>query len=183
MMLSDSGILTAIENSEIAIDPFDETALGPCSIDLTLDSVFRIYHEGKAVDIKSKTQVDDSTELVDTEGQPFTIQPRQFVLGQTKETIMVSENYAALLEGRSSIARLGIIVHAAGLVNPGTGIKKKTKLTLEIFCENASPVLLYPGMKIVQIMFVQLSSPARRKYDARPGSKYIGQEEPRMTGL
>ena len=128
MMLSDNDIANAIKKGEIAIDPFEETALGPCSIDLTLDSVFRIYHEGKAVDIKSKTQVDDSTELIDTEGQPFTIQPHQFVLGQTKETIMISEKYAALLEGRSSIARLGIIVHAAGLVNPGTGIKKKTKL-------------------------------------------------------
>ncbi len=179
-MLSDRDILDAMKNGTIAIEPFERDALGPCSVDLTLDSFFRVYHGGSVVDIKAEGPLDDHTELVDTGDEPFVIQPRQFILGQTRERIRISEAYAALLEGRSTIARLGIIVHAAGLVNPGTGTKEKTKLTLEIFCENASPVKLYPGMKIIQMMFVRLSSPAETRYDTRPGSKYVGQEEPRM---
>ena len=182
MMLSDVDILNAMDNGEIAIDPFDKSALGPCSIDLTLDSIFRVYHPGGIVDIKGEAPPDKFTELVDTKGEPFTIKPRQFILGQTRETVMVSNGYAALLEGRSSIARLGIIVHAAGLVNPGTGIKRPSKLTLEIFCENTSPVVLYPGMRIVQIMFVKLSSTARTGYDLREKSRYVGQREPSMRG-
>jgi len=92
--------------------------------------------------------------------------------------IAISAKYAGLLEGRSSVARLGIIVHAAGLVNPGTGLKKPGRLTLEIYCENLSPVMLHPGMGIVQIMFVPLSSPAEIGYDSRKSSRYVGQEEP-----
>ncbi len=163
--------------------PFDKSALGPCSIDLTLDSIFRVYHEGDIVDVKRGMAQDEHTELIDTRGEAFVIQPGQFILGQTREAISVSEEYAALLEGRSSVARLGIIVHAAGLVNPGTGTKKPGRLTLEIFCENRSPVALYPGMRIVQIMFVRLSSPAKLAYDLRKTSRYVGQERPDIGEL
>ena len=178
MMLSDSDIRKAIEIGDIKINPFDDRAVGPCSVDLHLDSTFRIYHLGPPVDIRAKRPLDEETKLVSTEGEPFMILPGQFILGQTIEEISVSESYAGLLEGRSSIARLGIIVHAAGLVNPGTGVDKPGHLTLEIFCENLSPVMLYPGMPIVQIMFVQLSSKAQTGYDKRDGSRYVGQKQP-----
>lgn len=178
MMLSDVDIEKCIAQGEIRIDPLDSEAIGPCSIDLCLDSVFRVYNPGKPVDIRLKEALDKDTKVVDTKGNPFLILPGQFILGQTVERISLSAKYAALLEGKSSVARLGIIVHAAGLVNPGTGSKKPGKLTLEIYCENLSPVLLYPGMQIVQIMFVPLSSPAKRSYDSRETSHYIGQDSP-----
>lgn len=178
MMLSDVDIEKAIERGAIVIEPFRIEALGPCSIDLTLDSVFRVYNPGTPIDIENRKALDKDTKLVDTEGKPFMILPGQFILGQTVEKIRINSEYAALLEGRSSVARLGIIVHAAGLVNPGTGTKKPGRLTLEIYCENLSPVLLRPGMSIVQIMFVSLSSPAKRGYDDRSESRYVGQDRP-----
>ncbi|MFW9802123.1 MAG: dCTP deaminase [Candidatus Thorarchaeota archaeon] len=178
MMLSDVDIEKAIKEGSILIDPFSLDSLGPCSIDLRLDSVFRIYNPGTPIDVENRDELDKDTKLVDTEGKPFMILPGQFILGQTIERIRISSSYAALLEGKSSIARLGIIVHAAGLVNPGTGLKMPGRLTLEIYCENLSPVLLRPGMSIVQIMFVPLSSPAKRGYDDRAESHYVGQDSP-----
>ncbi len=179
-MLSDRDIRRAIEAGEITINPFNVDSIGPCSIDLSLDSIFRIYHPGEPIDVHSDKPLDQGTRLVNTKKDPFMILPGQFILGQTIETISLSSKYAGFLEGRSSIARLGIIVHAAGLVNPGTGRNKPGKLTLEIFCENLSPVLLYPGMRIVQIMFMPLSSESDIGYDQRIGSRYVGQEEPNI---
>jgi dCTP deaminase len=180
-MLSDVDIEKAMKEGSIAIDPFKPDSLGPCSIDLRLDSVFRIYNPGTPIDFENRESLDKDTKLVDTEGKPFMILPGQFILGQTIERISISSGFAALLEGRSSVARLGIIVHAAGLVNPGTGSKKPGKLTLEIYCENLSPVLLRPEMPIVQIMFIPLSSPAKRGYDKRTESRYVGQDSPDVT--
>ncbi len=177
-MLSDIDIIDAIKKGDIRIDPWDPATLGPCSIDFTLDGVFRVYEQGPVVDIKADRPLDLNTRLVETEDRPFTIRPGQFVLGQTRERIVLSTSYAAILEGKSSIARLGIIVHAAGLVNPGTGMKKPTKLTLEIFCENPNQVLLYPGMQIVQATFIRLSTPAKTGYDDRQSSHFVGGDVP-----
>ncbi len=180
MMLSDRDIFRALEQNEISIDPFTKENVGPCSVDLTLDSVFRVYGPGGAVDIRDASSLGRDTKIVNTGNEPFMILPGQFILGQTREVISVSTKYAGLLEGRSSIARLGIIVHAAGLVNPGTGVEQPGRLTLEIFCENLSPVFLYPGERIVQLMFVRLSSEASVQYDSREGSRYVGQGEPKI---
>ena len=84
------------------------------------------------------------------------------------------------MEGRSSVARLGIVVHAAGLVNPGTGLNKPTRLTLEIYCQLNNPVQLIPGMGIIQILFHELTSSAKTGYDERSSSHYIGLEEPKI---
>lgn len=170
-----------MQAGEIRIEPWNPDTVGPCSVDLTLDSVFRVYNLGEAVDIRSTLPVDRDTRVVMTGERPFTILPGQFILGQTRERISVSSRYAGILEGKSSVARLGIIVHAAGLVNPGTGVRKPSHLVLEIFCENVSPVLLYPGMSIVQAMFFRLSSPASKGYDERDTSHFVGQDEPRVT--
>ncbi|TFG09362.1 dCTP deaminase [Candidatus Thorarchaeota archaeon] len=180
MMLSDRDIFDAIEKREVRIEPFARENVGPCSVDLTLDSVFRVYGPGGPVDIHDDKNLDRDTKVVNTGEEPYMILPGQFILGQTRERISLSAKYAALLEGRSSIARLGVIVHSAGLVNPGTGVEKPGKLTLEIYCENLSPVLLYPGMRIVQVMFVRLSSEASVQYDSRQGSRYVGQGEPKI---
>ena len=107
----------------------------------------------------------------------FIIAPGQFILASTVETISIPKSIAATLEGLSSVARLGITVHAAGLVNAGTGIKSPTTLTLEISCQNSSPVKLYPGMRIVQIIFHRLESEAKTGYDERKSSKYVGQKK------
>ncbi|UCE09190.1 MAG: dCTP deaminase [Candidatus Thorarchaeota archaeon] len=178
MILSDNEILKAIDEGRIFIDPYDSDLVGPCSVDLRLDSVFRVYDSGPTVDFRSKGALDQSTRIVDTGGAPFEIRPGQFILGQTIENLSVSSDLAGILEGKSSVARLGIIVHAAGLVNPGTGTVKPGKLTLEVYCMNVNPVFLYPGMQIVQIMFMPLTGPARVSYDKRESSRYVGQQEP-----
>jgi dCTP deaminase len=179
-MLSDVDMRKEIKKGEICIEPFDETAIGPCSIDLTLDSIFRVYHPGNPIDIRGKKALDTDTKLVDTGDQPFLILPGQFILAQTRESIKLGKKFAGLLEGKSSVARLGIIVHAAGLVNPGTGLTNPGKLTLEVYCMNLSPVLLHPGMPIVQLMFVPLSSGSQKGYDERKSSRYIGQSQPEI---
>ena len=120
------------------------------------------------------------SELVITNGEPFTLYPGQFILGQTQEKVAISKALAATLEGRSSVARLGIVVHAAGLVNPGTGLNKPTRLTLEIFCQLNNPVQLIPGMGIMQILFHKLTSAVETGYDERSSSHYIGLEDPRI---
>jgi len=178
MILSHDQIKEAIEKGEIFIDPLDEGAIGPCSVDLTLSDKFTVFKTGKLFSPLNRDAVRAHSELVDTNGQPFTLSPGQFILGQTKEKIAISKRIAGTLEGRSSVARLGIVVHAAGLVNPGTGLNKPTQLTLEIFCQLNNPVQLIPGMGILQIIFHQLSSEARIGYDERSTSHYVGLEKP-----
>jgi len=179
LILSDVDILRAIERGEIKIIPFKRENLGPCSVDLTLGSKFRTFGRGlETVDPNAVVSTADNTVLIDTRGEPFIIRPGEFVLGITRERIAVSKGYAATLEGKSSIARLGLVVHAAGLVNPGTGMREPSQLVLEIFCQNSIPVKLYPGMKIVQIIFHKLTTPASVGYDEREGSKFVGQKEP-----
>jgi len=178
LILSDSEILEAIRSGEIRIEPFSPDSLGPCSVDLRLDSRFRVFGEGAEVDPEDFESVRRSSRLVDTGGGPIRLEPGQFVLGRTIERIAISKSLAAFLEGRSSVARMGVVVHAAGLVNPGSGLKRPVPVVLEIFNENRAPVRLYPGMKIVQIIFVRLSRPASVGYDERPCSKFVNQEEP-----
>ncbi|MHA1978073.1 MAG: dCTP deaminase [Candidatus Hodarchaeales archaeon] len=178
MILSYNQILEALQEGKIIIDRIAEDAIGPCSIDLTLSDSFTVFKTGKLFSPKDREAVKAHSELVKTEGEPFTLSPGQFVLGQTQEKIAISKDLAGTLEGRSSVARLGIVVHAAGLVNPGTGLNKPTRLTLEIFCQLNNPVQLLPGMGIMQILFHQLSSPVRTGYDERSVSHYIGLEEP-----
>ncbi|MHA1143343.1 MAG: dCTP deaminase [Candidatus Helarchaeota archaeon] len=178
MILPDHEILDLIQKKEIIIDPFDKNSIGPCSVDLHLDSVFSMFRMGIVVDSKKKeSSLEKNIETLNTEGAPFIIAPNQFVLAKTIEAIAIPKHLVATLEGLSSVARVGIMVHAAGLVNPGTGIKKPSTLTLEISCHNSSPVILHPKQKIVQIIFHQLNSPARIGYDERPGSKYVGQQD------
>lgn len=173
-ILSKKDILLAIEKGDIKIDPFDEKKVGPCSVDLHLSSKFSAFRTGMIVNPASHNH----TELVNTKGEPFFLSPGHFVLASTNEKISISKEYAATLEGRSYVARMGVVVHAAGLVNPGTGMKHPTTLTLEI--HSSMPVYLQPGMGIVQIIFHELKSPSSIGYDERSQSKYIGLEEPRV---
>ena len=175
MMLSDTEILEAIRKGEIIIDPFIEENIGPCSVDLTLSSNFTLFEEGQLIDSKRLGET-FKTQAIETKGGGIELKPGQFILAKTVEKIAVSKDIAATLEGRSSIARLGVFVHAAGLVNPGSGLTKPVPMVLEVFSQNSSPVKLYPGMKIVQIIFYKLSTPARQGYDERKASRFVGQE-------
>jgi len=179
LVMSDKEILRAIEKREILIEPFTaKEMLGPCSVDLHLLDEFRVFKMGRVVDPQGDFSNDQATELITTGGKPFIIAPGQFTLASTVEKIAISKSIAATLEGRSSIARLGVMVHAAGLVNPGTGLTKPSRLTLEVSCQNSSPIKLYPGMKIVQIIFHRLGEQASVGYDERKSSRFIGLDEP-----
>jgi len=174
-MLSDAEILEAIRKGKIIIDPFREENVGPASVDLTLSSRFALFEKGQVIDSR---RLDETAKMqvINAKGGEIELKPGQFILAKTVEKIAVSKDIAATLEGRSSIARLGIFVHAAGLVNPGSGLTKPVPMVLEVFSQNSSPVKLYPGMKIVQIIFYKLSSPARQGYDERKTSRFVGQE-------
>ncbi|MHA2168282.1 MAG: dCTP deaminase [Candidatus Hodarchaeales archaeon] len=178
MILSHKEIMEAIKNKEITIDPLIENAVGPCSVDLTLSDKFNVFKTGKLFTPRDRDAVRSHSELIETGTDPFTLSPGQFILGQTQEKISIGKHLAGTLEGRSSVARLGIVVHAAGLVNPGTGLLKPTRLTLEIFCQLNNPVQLIPGMGIMQILFHKLTSKSEIGYDERSSSQYIGLNSP-----
>ncbi|MFW9928355.1 MAG: dCTP deaminase [Candidatus Thorarchaeota archaeon] len=174
-ILSKEEILVGIEKGNIKIDPFEPSDVGPCSVDLHLSDKFSIFKTGVIVDPDNKSI--EHTEPVQTFGKKFFLSPGHFVLASTLEKISLSRSYAAFLEGRSYVARMGVVVHAAGLVNPGTGLKKPTTLTLEI--HTSVPVYLKPGMGIIQIIFHKLSSETSIGYDDRTNSHYIGLDAPR----
>ncbi|MHA2075271.1 MAG: dCTP deaminase [Candidatus Hodarchaeales archaeon] len=180
MILSNQDICAKIDEKEIIINPFNKNSVGPCSVDLTLGDCFLVFRHGYVFRPNDTEKIIKNSEVIHTEGEPFLLSPNQFVLAQTLEKIAISKNLAATLEGKSSVARLGIVVHAAGLVNPGTGLKSPTTLTLEISQQANSPVELLPGMPIIQIIFHQLSSEATIGYDEREKSKYVGLEEPKL---
>lgn len=178
MILPDFKIVELIENKEITINPFNKENVGPCSVDLHLGNIFSVFKMGIVVDPKDRESINSAIDSILVKNDDFfVISPGQFVLASTIESIKIPKYIAATLEGLSSVARLGITVHAAGLVNAGTGIKSPTTLTLEISCQNSSPVKLYPGMRIVQIIFHRLENGAKMGYDERKSSRYIGQKK------
>jgi dCTP deaminase len=175
MILSYQDILAAIESREIIISPYDKSAVGPCSIDLKLGDTFLVFHHGRLFRPNDREAILRNSEVFTIDkDEAFLLSPNQFVLASTLEKISISKKYAATLEGKSSIARLGIVVQAAGLVNPGTGLKDPTTLTLEIAHQANSPVELAPGMPIIQIIFHQLTSESSVGYDDRETSSYRG---------
>ena len=174
MILPDFEIKKAISEGKISIEPFSEKDVGPCSVDLHLNNVFSVFKMGSVVDFE--TDPLNYVETIVTDNKPFIIAPNQFVLASTIEKIRIPKDIAATLEGLSSVARRGIMVQAAGLVNPGTGLKQSSTLTLEVFCQNSSPVALTPGMRIVQIIFHELKGESNTGYDERDKSKYVGQK-------
>jgi len=176
MILSDTDILNAIDSGDIKIDPFDIKNLGPCSLDLTLDKRLTIFKSVSLIDPSKRDSIEKAVEEINID-KGYEVAPGEFLLGITRERISISKKYAATLEGLSSLARIGIIVHAAGLVNPGTGVYKPSPLVLEISNRGKSYVLLRPGMRIVQIIFHRLTRESSVGYDERKTSKYVGQEK------
>ena len=177
MVLSDRDIRAEIEAGRIVIDPFIPEAVQPSSVDLHLDRRFRVFRNSRYPFIDVRADQPELTELVEIGGDdPFILHPGEFVLGSTFERVQLPNDLVARLEGKSSLGRLGLLIHStAGYVDPGW----EGNLTLELSNVANLPITLYDGMKIGQISFQRLSSPAEVSYgDASIGSKYRGQRDP-----
>jgi dCTP deaminase len=181
MILSDTDILKAMENGDISISPFDKKYVQPASVDLHLDKHFLIYDTHGHSVIDPKKEVDSlMKEVTITEDKPFVLHPGAFALGLIYETTGVSEIYVGRLEGKSSVGRLGILIHVtAGFLDPGN----KLKMTLELHNTANLPVLLYYKMPIAQMAFEKISSKPSRTYAQVGASKYIGDTKPRASQM
>ena len=177
MILSDRDIRSALDAGRIVIEPFSPDAVQPSSVDLHLDRRFRVFRNSRYPFIDVRQDQPDLTELVEIDAeQPFILHPGEFVLGSTLERVSLPDDLVARLEGKSSLGRLGLLIHStAGYVDPGWD----GNLTLELSNVANLPITLYYGMKIGQISFQQMSSPVDVAYgDSRIGSKYRGQRDP-----
>src|SRR6478609_11139153 len=172
--LSDGTILRLVDEGRIAIDPWDAGLVQPASVDLRLGDSFRVFHNHRtsAIDLREPPK-DLTEEVVPAPGEPFVIHPGEFCLGRTLEWVELPDDLVARIEGKSSLGRLGLIVHAtAGFVDPGW----KGTLTLELNNLTRVPIRLYPHLLIAQLSFMALDQPAERPYGSPElGSHYQGQ--------
>jgi dCTP deaminase len=172
--LSDGTIRRLVEEGRIGIEPWDPALIQPSSIDLRLGDSFRVFHNHRVTAIDLREPPANLTEEVVVEGdEPFVIHPGEFCLGRTLEWVELPDDVVARVEGKSSLGRLGLIVHAtAGFVDPGW----KGTLTLEFANLTRVPIKLYAGLPIAQLSFMALDAPAERPYGSEGlGSHYQGQ--------
>ncbi len=177
MLLSDRDILADIEAKRIVVEPYDEAMIQPSSIDFRLDRYFRVFENHRYPHIDPAVDQSDLTRQVEPVGdEAFILHPGEFVLGSTLEVVTLPDDLAARVEGKSSLGRLGLLTHAtAGFVDPGFS----GHVTLELANVATLPIKLYPGMKIGQLCFFRLSSPAAHPYGSEKyGSRYQGQRGP-----
>ena len=176
-VLSDRDIRTAIEAGRVVIRPYNPADLQPSSVDLHLDRSFRVFRNNRYPFIDVRQPQPDLTEMLRIENdEPFILHPGEFVLAQTVEWVELPDDLVARIEGKSSMGRLGLLIHStAGYVDPGW----RGNLTLELSNVANLPIALYFGMKIGQISFLALTSAVERPYGSPElGSKYQGQSEP-----
>jgi len=184
-VLSDGTIISLVEAGRIVMDPWDPALVQPASVDLRLGDSFRVFHNHRATAIDLREPPTNLTEEVRVgPDEPFVIHPGEFCLGRTREWVELPDDIVARIEGKSSLGRLGLIVHAtAGFCDPGW----KGTLTLELNNLTRVPIRLYAGLPIAQLSFMTLDAPARRPYGSPElGSHYQGQiaaTESRYTGL
>jgi dCTP deaminase len=181
-VLSDRDIAVALAAGRVRVEPYDAADLQPSSIDLHLDRSFRVFRNNRYPFIDVRSPQPDLTELLSVkDDEPFVLHPGEFVLGQTIEWVELPDDLVARLEGKSSLGRLGLLIHStAGYVDPGW----KGKLTLELSNVANLPIALFFGMKIGQISFFEMSSPVDRPYgSAGLGSKYQNQAEPTASAF
>lgn len=173
MLLSDQSILEAIAQGRLRIHPFDPAELQPASVDWHLDDQILAFDHGRQFASDRQQSREQTTHLLPiTEEEPFLLHPGEFVLGSTKEHIGLAADLVARLEGKSSLGRLGLVIHStAGFVDPGW----QGKLTLELSNLSRRPIRLYRDMKIGQISFLELTTPGQLSLRT-PGS---GQQVPR----
>jgi dCTP deaminase len=177
MLLSDRDIRTQIEAGRIGLDPLNMELIQPSSMDVRLDRFFRLFDNHKYPFIDPREQQDDLTRFVEVDkDEAFILHPGEFVLGSTFEFVTLPNDIAARLEGKSSLGRLGLLTHStAGFVDPGF----QGHVTLELSNTATLPIKLWPGMKIGQLCFFQLSSESENPYgSSKYGSRYQGQRGP-----
>ena len=177
MVLSDRTIRREIEDGRIAIDPFDESMVQPSSIDVRVDRRFRVFHNARYPYIDVRQPMEGLTELVEVgPDERFILHPGEFVLGQTLERVTLPDDLVARLEGKSSLGRLGLLIHStAGFVDAGFS----GNLTLELSNVANLPITIYHGMPIGQLSFMRMDGPVEHPYGSRDTSnKYQGQTEP-----
>jgi dCTP deaminase len=175
-VLSDGTIRRLVDEGRVKIEPWDPAMVQPASVDLKLGSSFRVFHNHRLPAIDLAEPPRNVTELVEVAPeQSFVIHPGEFVLGNTAEWVELPDDVVARIEGKSSLGRLGLIVHAtAGFVDPGF----RGTLTLEITNLTRVPIVLWPGKAIAQLSFMALDQPAERPYGhPELGSHYHGQIE------
>ena len=181
-VLSDRDIKKAIKSGKLVINDLVEENVSCASVDLRLGNEFRTFKHSEIthIDVKSNN-VKDLMELVKiSDSTPFTIHPNQLVLGITREYIKMPADMIARLDGRSSLGRLGIVIHStAGTVDPGF----EGKLTLEISNISNIPVCIWPGIKVCKLTFEELSSESDKPYNKRPDSKYCKQQSPETSKI
>ena len=176
-VLSDRDIRAALDDGRVTIEPYDPQDLQPSSVDLHLDRSFRVFHNNRYPYIDVRAPQPDLTELLTVgDDEPFILHPGEFVLGQTLEWVELPDDLVARLEGKSSLGRLGLLIHStAGFIDPGWD----GHVTLELSNVANLPITIYHAMKIGQLSFVQLSEPAEKPYGSGGlGSKYQGQQGP-----
>jgi len=177
VLLSDRDIRAQVEAGRVRLDPYDPGMVQPSSTDVRLDRYFRLFDNHKHPLIDPAEEQPDLTRLVEVErDEAFVLHPGEFVLGSTYELVTLPDDVAARVEGKSSLGRLGLLTHAtAGFVDPGFS----GHVTLELSNVATLPIKLYPGMKIGQLCFFQLSSSAEHPYGSDVyGSHYQGQRGP-----
>ena len=182
MVLSDRTIREEIKKGRIVISPLGEGCIQPASVDVHLDSKILVFRNSRRPYIDVKESQDGLTDMVEIDDpNPFMLHPGEFVLGSTLENIELPDDLVARLEGKSSLGRLGLLIHStAGYIDPGW----KGNLTLELSNVSNLPVTLYSGMKIGQISYVRLTTAAENLYGSSElGSKYQGQELPTASKI
>ena len=184
MVLSDVDIRRYINEGKIKITPpLPPEQFGSCSVDFRLGNEFSVFEHSRHafIDLKERTAIQDLMRtIIVPQGEPFILQPREFALAITEETLELDDDVLGRLEGRSSLGRIGIIVHGtAGLFDPGW----MGKATLELSNLGRMPVALYPGMRVCSFTFEQLSSRVAVPYRKKVGNKYSGQDRPLASKL
>lgn len=177
MILSDRTVKERLSRGDLVVRPLDLGDIQPASVDLRLGRYIRVYSSSTLTHIDVRRNLAGLTERVEVVGDvPFILHPRQFVLGSTHEWVELPDDVVARLEGKSSLGRLGLVIHStAGFIDPGW----RGTITLELSNNAPLPITLYRGMPICQLSFMQLSTPADRPYGSPGlGSRYQGQAGP-----
>jgi dCTP deaminase len=177
VILSDRDVKAQIDAGRIVIEPYDATCIQPSSVDVKISNLFRVFRNHTAGVIDVKKDMTDLTELVEIPlDGVFMLHPGEFVLGSTLERVGVPDDLVARVEGKSSLGRLGLLIHStAGFIDAGFD----GHVTLELANVANLPITLYPGMKIGQVSFMKMTSPAENPYGSgAKGSKYQGQRGP-----
>jgi dCTP deaminase len=177
LIFSDRSIRDAIEGGVIVIDPYEPSFVQPSSVDLRVGNGFRVFVNHRYSQIDPRAPQSDLTQLVEVDAEePFMLHPGEFVLGSTLERVKLGDDVVARLEGKSSLGRLGLLIHStAGFIDPGF----EGHITLELSNVATLPIAIYPEMKIGQISFYQMTTAADFPYGSPElGSKYQGQSGP-----